>query len=392
MNRIWSQLQNSSARKIVLLDHVESSPSRLPLWAGHRRRGAARHCLASQHDPKTSIFRCRGVLQLALCHIAALCFLLLWSSLSAEMVQEILFEKAPFASCHASTITQTQSGKLLCAYFGGSEEGEKDVGIWLSEKTSSGWSTPRLIAEDPETPCWNPVLFTLPSGEVLLFYKVGPHPACWSAVMKRSHDEGKSWSSKEDLPAGIVGPVKNKPLLLEDGTLLCGSSIESWRRWGCWIDSTSDGGLSWNKSQPINLKDHLYGIIQPTLFFTPEGKLRLLARSRGIDSICIATSEDLGKTWSEAIPIDLPNPNAAIDAVHLHDGRILLVYNHSVDQRTPLNVALSEDGGDHWRIFLTLEEAPGEYSYPSIIQTDDRRIHITYTYNRTTIKYVSFDP
>ena len=315
------------------------------------------------------------------------CVLFLCSILSAEIIQEFLFENAPFTSCHASTLVQTRSGKLLCAYFAGSEEGEKDVGIWLSVKTASGWSAPRLIAKDPEAPCWNPVLFALPSGDILLFYKVGPHPSCWSAVMKRSQDEGESWSSSDDLPAGVIGPVKNKPLLLEDGTLLCASSVESWRRWGCWIDITSDEGASWSKSGPINLKDHLYGIIQPTLFFTPEGKLRLLARSNKIGRICTATSNDHGKTWTEAIPIDLPNPNAAIDALQLQDGRILLVYNHSADERTPLNVALSEDGGLHWRPFLTLEDAPGEYSYPSVIQTKDHWIHIAYTFNRKAIKH-----
>jgi predicted neuraminidase len=210
--------------------------------------------------------------------------------------------------------------------------------------------------------------------------------------MKRSHDEGISWSSIESLPAGVIGPVKNKPLLLEDGTLLCGSSIESWRRWGCWIDITKDLGKTWSKSSPINLKDDVMGIIQPALFFGAKGKLCLLARSYDEGTICSAISEDGGKTWSEALPIDLPNPNSAIDAVRLHHGQILLVYNHSTTERTPLNIALSNDGGEHWNASLVLENTPGEYSYPSVIQTKDKRIHITYTYNRTHIKHIAIDP
>jgi predicted neuraminidase len=316
--------------------------------------------------------------------------LLFFSSLSAK-IEEFLFENPPFASCHASTITQTKSGKLLCAYFAGSDEGENDVGIWLSEKTDNGWSAPRLIAKSPEVPCWNPVLFTLPSGDVLLFYKDGPRPNNWSGVMKRSTDEGSSWSSEIALPAGIIGPVKNKPLLLNNGTLVCGSSIESWQRWGCWIDFTSDEGKSWSKSEPINLKNNLFGLIQPTLFLTSEKEMRLLARSKHNGFICTATSQDQGKTWTEAVPTELPNPNSAIDAVRLHNGDILLVYNHSTDERSPLNVAFSKDQGMHWQPLVTLENTPGEYSYPSVIQTADHWVHITYTHNRDRIKHVVLD-
>ncbi len=324
-------------------------------------------------------------------HRFALLLLALASTLSAEMVEEFVFENPPFAFCHASTLMQTDSGNLLCAYFAGSGEGEKDVGIWLSVRSEKEWSAPCLIAQEPEAPCWNPVLFTLPSGEILLFYKVGPHPTCWSGVIRRSHDEGESWSAPESLPAGVIGPVKNRPLLLGDGTLLCGSSIETWRRWGCWIDITSDGGTSWSKSSPINLKGSLFGIIQPALFFTPEGQLRLLARSHNTGFICMASSNDHGKTWTEAIPTDLPNPNSAIDAIQLQNQQILLAYNHSSEERTPLNLALSADGGLHFRPLLTLENSPGEYSYPSLIQTKDGKVHISYTFNRTSIKHVVVD-
>ncbi|MBX9743924.1 MAG: exo-alpha-sialidase, partial [Chlamydiales bacterium] len=96
---------------------------------------------------------------------------LLVSVLSADLLEEFVFEDPPFASCQASTLVETSSGKLLCAYFAGSEEGAKDVGIWLSVRSEEGWSSPCLVAKDPEVPCWNPVLFSFPSGEILLFYK-----------------------------------------------------------------------------------------------------------------------------------------------------------------------------------------------------------------------------
>jgi len=329
------------------------------------------------------------------------CFVSLNASHPAIETEEFIFIDPPFASCHASTLTQTHSGSLLCAWFAGTEEGAADVGIWLSQlqfpqlpSTPSicyTWTAPEQIVTEEGTPCWNPVLFTLPSHEILLFYKAGGHPVFWSGFLKRSSDEGKHWSQAESLPAGVIGPVKNKPLLL-NGTLLCGSSIESWKRWGCWIDITTDGGRTWSKSSPINVSTDLFGIIQPTLFFGKNGSIQLLARSYQIGSICSSQSHDKGKTWSPAQPTSLPNPNSAIDAVNLLDGRILLVYNHSKKERYPLNIALSTDGGTTWQQQLTLEDQPGEYSYPSVIQTTDEKIHITYTWNRTRIKHVVLNP
>ncbi len=322
-------------------------------------------------------------------------FLLICSILEAThpsiIKSEFIFNDPPFPSCHASTLTQTDSGSLLCACFGGTEEGALDVAIWLSNHDQE-WSLPCKVAEEQDVPCWNPVLYTLPSKEVILFYKAGRNPEQWSGFIKRSHDHGKCWSEAELLPAGILGPIKNRPLLLPNGTMLCGSSIESWKRWGCWIDITTDNGLTWHKSTPINVPSQLFGMIQPALFFSKNGTIKLLARSHQIGSICAAESHDLGKTWSSAQPTSLPNPNAAIDAINLVDGRILLVYNHSKEYRSPLNIALSTDGGETWKMHVTLEDSRGEFSYPCVIQTKDGKIHVTYTWNRKNIKHVVLDP
>jgi len=302
--------------------------------------------------------------------------------------EEFIFDKAPFASCHASTLTETSDGTLLCAWFGGTAEGESDVAIWLSECKQGRWSAPRKIAHLPQVPCWNPVLCTLPSNEVLLFYKGGYTPLDWSGFLKRSFDAGRTWSQAEGLPAGILGPIKNKPLLLADGTLLCGTSVESYRRWGCWVDITPDGGRTWKKSQPINVDGQLFGIIQPTLFFGTGGEIRMLARSHQVGRVCAAGSCDDGVTWTPAVPTALPNPNAGIDAVNLQDGRVLLVYNDCEEGRSPLNVAISSDGGKTWEMKLVLEDQPGEYSYPSVIQAKNGQVHITYTWKREKIKHV----
>jgi predicted neuraminidase len=100
---------------------------------------------------------------------------------------------------------------------------------------------------------------------------------------------------------------------------------------------------------------------------------------------------DGGKSWSAVILTPLPNPSAGTDAVTLADGRHLLVYNHTPKGRTPLNVALSDDGKS-WAAALVLESEPGEYSYPAFIQAPDGLVHVTYTWKRERIRHVVIDP
>jgi len=308
------------------------------------------------------------------------------------MVHRFVYTEAPFPSCHASTVTEASPGRFLCAWFGGSNEGAKGVGIWLSAWEGDEWSLPAQVAADPEEPCWNPVLFTTRAGEVLLFYKAGPRPSNWSGLLKRSSDGGKTWSRQEWLPAGILGPIKNKPVELASGELVCGSSVESYRLWACWSEVTPDAGRTWTKHGPIGVPGKPYGIIQPGVVDFGDGRVLFLNRSRGMGRIVSALSEDLGRTWLDAELTDLPNPNSGIDATLLSDGRIALIYNHTESGRTPLNVAASADDGATWSPPVTLEDEPGEYSYPAIIQASDGTIHMTYTWRRERVRHVTMDP
>jgi alpha-L-rhamnosidase len=317
------------------------------------------------------------------------------------VTDEFIFTQAPFKSSHAATIAATPAG-LVAAWFGGTREGNKDVCIWASHLVNNKWTEPFQIADGVindtlRYACYNPVLYQVPGGELILFYKIGPNVAGWTGWMMHSADNGKTWSKREALPPGFLGPIKNKPVLV-DGQLICPSSTEK-DGWKVHFEITPDLGKTWTKTGDIN-DGKIVSAIQPSILTYADGRLQVLCRSKN-RTINESWSNDRGKTWSPMTALSLPNNNSGTDAVTLKDGRQLLVYNHvkpdtslpnGKGARTPLNVAVSKDG-KNWQAALVLEDSPiSQYSYPSVIQTSDGMVHIVYTWRRERIKYVKIDP
>lgn len=318
------------------------------------------------------------------------------------LTDEFIFEKASFPESHASTIAETPKG-MIAAWFGGTKEGKPDVDIWVSHQLSGKWTAPLDVANGIQNDtlryaCWNPVLYQVPKGELLLFYKIGPKVAGWKGWMIRSKDNGYTWSKPLSLPDGFLGPIKNKPVLLKNGVLICPSSTEN-NGWCVHFEMTTDFGKTWKKSGNIN-DGKIMSAIQPSILTYKDGSMQVLCRSKN-RTINEAWSYDGGKTWSKMDSTSLPNNNSGTDAVTLQDGRQLLVYNHvkpadslpnGKGPRTPLNVAISKDGKT-WFAALVLEDSPiSQYSYPSVIQSADGMVHIVYTWRRQRIKYVKIDP
>lgn len=325
--------------------------------------------------------------------------------------KEYVFDRQKsFECCHASSLTVLPNGDILAAWFGGSKEGADDVAIWYSRRVRGSWSSPEILADEEGIPHWNPVLLTNADGRVYLFYKVGHNISEWCTKIKISEDNGFTWTDAAELVPGDRGgrgPVRNKAIVLSDGTWLAPASTEH-GIWGAFADRSMDEGKTWIKSNDIYIRGLDYenihgvksnipvseqsfkgrGVIQPTLWESEPGKVHMLLRSTE-GKIYRSDSCDYGKNWTEAYPTVLPNNNSGIDVVKLKDRTLLLVYNPvgiNWGPRTPVQLSVSHDNGRTWECELTLENEEGEYSYPAIVADQDT-IYITYTWKRERIAF-----
>lgn len=324
----------------------------------------------------------------------------------AVMTQEFIYEieNAPTPECHASTV-EVSNGAIVASWFGGTKEKNKDVGIWISRNTDGSWSAPIEVANGVQKdgtryPSWNPVLFKPKNEPLYLYYKVGPSPQEWWGLYMTSNDDGKTWSEPILLPKGILGPIKNQPIQLENGTIISPSSNETKSgEWTIHIELSTNNAKTWTTSGPLNDPDE-FGAIQPVVLNHGNGRLQLLSRTKN-DVVSQNWSEDSGKTWGEMTETPLPNPNSGIDGVTLKDGRHLLIYNPTSKNwgdRVPLSLGISKDGKNWERVIEleplreTTDREGEEYSYPTVIQADDGKVHLVYTWNRKTVKYIVLDP
>jgi predicted neuraminidase len=315
---------------------------------------------------------------------------------AAMPVKDFVFgDTRPFPQCHASTLIRLKDGQFLVAWFGGTEEKNPDVGIWLSKGRPGHWSAPVEVAKIREDAHWNPVLQNAPDGTIYLYFKVGKTIPYWETWVKKSVDDGKTWSEAYELVPGEKGgrgPVKNKLIELSDGTWLTGASNE-YNRWEVFVDRSEDKGKTWKASSYLKMDTTEIkgkGAIQPTLWETKPGKVHMLVRTTG-GMIGRSDSEDYGKTWSTIVSSRLPNPNSGIDVTKVKDGTLVLAYNPDAKDwgsRSPLSLGLSYDNGKTWpdKVDIETGKKTDEFSYPAIISWGDS-VAVTYTWNRQKIAF-----
>src|SRR5437764_7773470 len=130
------------------------------------------------------------------------------------------------------------------------------------------------------------------TGELRLFYTVGPGPQRWWGMIRTSRDAGRTWSNARRLPDGILGPIKNKPVRLSDGSIVGGSSTESPDRPSTWrvhFERSVDAGRTWTVARP-NASGERPEIdaIQPSILIHPRGAIAVERRA-------VARRQELGR-------------------------------------------------------------------------------------------------
>lgn len=319
---------------------------------------------------------------------------------------KMVMAKCPTDACHASTVLKLGDGRALVAWFGGTEEGASDVGIWLAAEENGAFSPPRRIAGS-DVPHWNPVLFQLDADTIALYYKIGHTISHWRTMVRYSKDNGRTFSQERPLVPGDAisrGPVRSKPIRLKSGRILAPSSLEE-NFWRAFVDRSDDDGQTWTPSNeivigsaqnpegdesraiPVSEQSHgKVGVIQPTLWQSADGAVHMLLRSTE-GCVYRADSNDEGETFGAAVAIDLPNNNSGIDITQLENGALVLAMNpvgENWGPRTPLSLMVSTDDGKTFENLLDLETEEGEFSYPAIVP-DGKGIIVTYTHRRTNI-------
>lgn len=307
---------------------------------------------------------------------------------------------------HPSCIDQLTNGDLYLVYYGGEGEYAGGTAVYGSrlKKGENQWSHPERIAAHPFLSLGNGVIWQAPNGWVWLLY-VTRYGETWSTsriAAKISKDGAKTWSDSFMLTFEEGTMVRGHPIVLSDGAYLIpiyhetGNDTE-------WVGPDTSSlfirfnprNNQWTKTAKIRSR---LGNLQPAPVEITDNHIVAFCRRGGDyepteDAYLVrAESHDGGRTWTEGKDSEFPNPNAAVDFIKLKNDHLLLVYNNSKTDRTPLTVAISKNGGKTFPHRRNIAEGRGSFSYPTAIQADDGKIHITFTSDgRTVINRAVFE-
>ena len=322
------------------------------------------------------------------------------------VVQRLFGPELPGAYKHPASITELQNGDLYVAYYAGSGEYGTDTAVYGSRQVagSTTWSTPEIIADTPDLSEGNPVVWQAPDGIVWLFY-VNRYGDTWSNARvkgKISKEGAHTWSDSFMLTFEEGTMVRGQPIVLRNGDYL----LPLYKETGSDREMTGADSMSffmryhprtktWKETSRIH---SAMGNIQAQVVQMSDNDLIAYIR-RGGDYeptdkgfLLRAESHDGGWTWSEAVPTEFKNPNAAVDFIRLQNGHLLLVYNDNMNDRTPLTAAVSTDNDRSYPYRRNLLEGKNTFAYPYAIQTRDGKIHVIYTTNeRTVVMHVIFN-
>ncbi len=327
----------------------------------------------------------------------------------APLYEDRLISHEATPQVHAATVVELSDGRLRAFWYGGTEEGTRDVSIFSSvyEPATSQWSpeTPILDRWSTQTDVrryvkmiGNPVAFRYGDREIWLFY-VSVSVGGWSGSainLAVSRDEGQTWNPARRL---ITSPflnlstlVKGPALVLESGLVALPVYHELMGVFGEILRLDREGNVV-GKSRLSRGTSSLQPVILPSSASNAMGLMRYAGAPP--KRVLAVRTADGGQHWTQPWKTGLPNPNSAVAGARLDDGSLMVVFNASETDRSNLSLALSSDDGESWRTIHQFEEDPSgsdEYSYPFLIRSISGDYHLLYTWHRTHIKHVHFNP
>lgn len=323
--------------------------------------------------------------------------------------ERVFGSEAPGPYKHPASLAELQNGDLYIAYYGGEGEYATDTKVYGSRRAAAGgpWSSPEVIADTPFTSEGNAVVWQAPDGLVWLFYVVR-YGDTWSdsrIAAKVSRDGAVTWSDSYFVALEQGMMVRGRPIVLKNGDYLLPCYHETGH------DTENVGADTRSVFLRLAKEDRASGVwkfsgdilsetgnLQPSPAELTDGRIVAYLR-RGGDYepttdgwIWRSESTDGGHAWRPGARTKFPNPNAAVELLGLSDGALVLFYNDSMNERTPLATAISTDGDRTWRRGPNVAEGEGgDFAYPFAIEGRDGRIHLIFTSDeRSVINHAVF--
>ena len=365
---------------------------------------------------------------------------------------ELIFPLEPWHN-HASCLLELPNGDLLVCWYNGSGEQEADDVKLLGRriKGEKAWRPRFLMADTPNFPDLNPCMVIDPQERLWLFWPVilanefhtalmkyristdyqdpaRPPQWVWNETLlfvpkdfsQQTRKAIDSYLARNDLAPAISQEFKRlrdkasdkmfsrlgwmtraHPTVLPTGRLIVPLYSDGWSF--SLMALSDDWGKTWKTSAPLVGA----GNIQPTIALKKDGTLVAYMRDNGPPPkrLHMSSSSDQGLTWTPVVNTDLPNPGSGCEVMNLKEGLWCLVYNDTEEGRHSLAVSISADEGKRWQWTRHLEldtraARPGSFHYPSIIQTRDGLLHVSYSYflnhlaegqPRKSIKHAAFN-
>lgn len=313
----------------------------------------------------------------------------------------------PLPYLHCPSLCERPDGGLVCAWYAGSYETARDVGVWMTTApapadTPAAWMPPRVVIDRGRATAelhrfidkvGNAVVFTDDSGRLWLVY-VTIAVGGWSGSSLNacsSTDGGDTWGQSRRLATSpffnVSELVRAAPVRLDSGELILPVYHECMGKFPelLWLEPTGDA-LRVRKTRLAGGRTLLQPAVVP---LDHKHCLAFLRDHSPARRLVVQRSSDTARTWLPPEPTPLPNPDASVAAVRLSDGTVLVACNLASQGRATLDLVLFDPAADAWHRLATLDDEPGErFAYPYMVQDRRGRVQLVYTWKMRRVRHV----